>query len=46
MENSITQKNKKRYLPHEIKIRKYAEISEKVKASFDNVNCNKSYIWS
>ena len=24
----------------------YSEISEKVKASFDNVNCNKSYIWS
>lgn len=22
------------------------KISEKVKASFDNVNCNKSYIWS
>jgi len=24
----------------------FFKISEKVKASFDNVNCNKSYIWS
>lgn len=28
------------------KSKDYFQISEKVKASFDNVNCNKSYIWS
>ncbi len=45
MGNNITDRLK--YKESIVKFsRKYGEISEIVKASFDNVHCNKSYIWS